>query len=174
MNQYQSQTLLNVNADPFIEFASPEHAYLLGFIWADGAVYSQYKRKVIRIEVKEDDMNELRRVIDTTGKWTYIRRERPNRSPQVIAECANAKLVEFLIGHDYGDKSRASPTKIMESMPENLHEFFLRGWEACNRAHGAKTKGIETHLSNLGLIGQKWLSQRIKNKQYGDILDIYQ
>ncbi|MGU0659406.1 hypothetical protein ACSEQO_28415, partial [Pseudomonas aeruginosa] len=35
-------------------------------------------------------------------------------------------------------------------------------------------KGIETHLANLGLIGQKWLSQRIKNKQYGDILDIYQ
>ena len=47
-------------------------------------------------------------------------------------------------------------------------------WDAYNRAHGAKTKGIETHLSNLGLIGQKWLSQRIKNKQYGDILDIYQ
>ena len=47
-------------------------------------------------------------------------------------------------------------------------------WDAYNRAHGAKTKGIETHLSNLGLIGQKWLSQRIKNKQYGDILDLYQ
>lgn len=47
-------------------------------------------------------------------------------------------------------------------------------WEAYNRAHGTKTKGIETHLSNLGLIGQKWLSQRIKNKQYGDVLDMYQ
>lgn len=47
-------------------------------------------------------------------------------------------------------------------------------WEAYNRAHGAKTKGMETHLSNLGLIGQKWLSQRIKNKQYGDVLDMYQ
>ena len=47
-------------------------------------------------------------------------------------------------------------------------------WEAYNRAHGAKTKGIEAHLSNLGLIGQKWLSQRIKNKQYGDVLDMYQ
>lgn len=47
-------------------------------------------------------------------------------------------------------------------------------WEAYNRSHGAKTKGIETHLSNLGLIGQKWLSQRIKNKQYGDVLDMYQ
>ena len=48
------------------------------------------------------------------------------------------------------------------------------GWDAYNRAYGARTKGIETHLANLGLLGQKWLSQRIKNKQYGDILDIYQ
>lgn len=128
MNQYQSQILLNVNADPFIEFASPEHAYLLGFIWADGTIYSQYKRKSIRIEIKEDDMNELRKVLDATGKWTYMRRERSNRSPQVTAECSNAKLVAFLIDHDYGDKSKASPTKIMESMPDNLHEFFLRGW----------------------------------------------
>lgn len=48
------------------------------------------------------------------------------------------------------------------------------GWDAYNRAYGARTNGIETHLANLGLLGQKWLSQRIKNKQYGDILDIYQ
>ncbi len=48
------------------------------------------------------------------------------------------------------------------------------GWDAYNRAYSARTKGIETHLANLGLLGQKWLSQRIKNKQYGDILDLYQ
>lgn len=47
-------------------------------------------------------------------------------------------------------------------------------WDAYNRAYGARTKGIETHLANLGLLGQKWLSQRIKNKQYGDVLDLYQ
>lgn len=57
---------------------------------------------------------------------------------------------------------------------QRLQQSNQYGWEAYNRAHGAKTKGIETHLANLGLIGQKWLSQRIKNKQYGDILDIYQ
>lgn len=61
-----------------------------------------------------------------------------------------------------------------DSDAQRLQQSNQYGWEAYNRAHGAKTKGIETHLSNLGLIGQKWLSQRIKNKQYGDILDIYQ
>ena len=57
---------------------------------------------------------------------------------------------------------------------QRLQQSNQYGWEAYNRAHGDKTKGIETHLSNIGLIGQKWLSQRIKNKQYEDTLDLYQ
>lgn len=65
-------------------------------------------------------------------------------------------------------------SRLGDSDAQRLQQSNQYGWEAYNRAHGAKTKGIETHLSNLGLIGQKWLSQRIKNKQYGDILDMYQ
>lgn len=64
--------------------------------------------------------------------------------------------------------------KLGDSDAQRLQQSNQYGWEAYNRAQGAKTKGIETHLSNLGIIGQKWLSQRIKNKQYGDILDMYQ
>lgn len=64
--------------------------------------------------------------------------------------------------------------RLGDSDAQRLQQSSQYGWEAYNRAHGAKTKGIETHLANLGLIGQKWLSQRIENKQYGDILDIYQ
>lgn len=64
--------------------------------------------------------------------------------------------------------------RLGDSDAQRLQQSNQYEWEAYNRAHGAKTKGIETHLSNLGLIGQKWLSQRIKNKQYGDILDMYQ
>lgn len=64
--------------------------------------------------------------------------------------------------------------RLGDSDAQRLQQSNQYGWEAYNRAHGAKINGIETHLSNLGLIGQKWLSQRIKNKQYGDILDIYQ
>lgn len=64
--------------------------------------------------------------------------------------------------------------RLGDSDAQRLQQSNQYGWEAYNRAHGAKTKGIETHLSNLGLISQKWLSQRIKNKRYGDILDMYQ
>lgn len=64
--------------------------------------------------------------------------------------------------------------RLGDSDAQRLQQSNQYGWEAYNRAHGAKTKGIESHLSNLGLIGQKWLSQRIKNKQYEDTLDLYQ
>lgn len=64
--------------------------------------------------------------------------------------------------------------RLGDSDAQRLQQSNQYGWESYNRAHGAKTKGIETHLANLGLIGQKWLSQRIKNKQYGDMLDMYQ
>lgn len=47
-------------------------------------------------------------------------------------------------------------------------------WEAYNRAHGARTKGIETHVANLGAMWQKYWADRIKNKQYEDTLNIYQ
>ena len=64
--------------------------------------------------------------------------------------------------------------RLGDSDAQRLQQSNKYGWEAYNRAHGYKTKGIETHLSNIGLIGQKWLSQRIKNKQYEDTLDLYQ
>lgn len=47
-------------------------------------------------------------------------------------------------------------------------------WEAYNKAHGAKTKGIETHLAALAAKGQKYWADRIKNKQYEDTLSLYQ
>lgn len=47
-------------------------------------------------------------------------------------------------------------------------------WDAYNKAVGAKTKGIETHLAALAQKGQKYWSDRIKNKQYADTLSIYQ
>ena len=72
--------------------------------------------------------------------------------------------------NDYAEMA----ARLGDSDAQRLQQSNQYGWEAYNRAHGAKTKGIETHLSNLGLIGQKWLSQRIKNKQYGDVLDMYQ
>lgn len=75
---------------------------------------------------------------------------------------------------EYRNAYAQMAARLGDSDAQRLQQSNQYGWEAYNRAHGAKTKGIETHLANLGLIGQKWLSQRIKNKQYGDILDIYQ
>lgn len=48
------------------------------------------------------------------------------------------------------------------------------GWEAYNKAHGAKVKGIETHMASLGQMWQKYWADKIKNKQFEDALSMYQ
>lgn len=47
-------------------------------------------------------------------------------------------------------------------------------WDAYNKAVGAKTKGIETHLAALAAKGQKYWADRAKYKQYKDTLGLYQ
>lgn len=127
LKEYRNQSFLNVNADDFINFSSPEHVYLLGLIWADGYISSNTKRKFIRIELCAPDMDNLTSIFEATGKWGFCRRQRANRQEQVSAECNNAKLVDFLFEHNYDTKSVSSPT-IMNVIPEHLQKYFLRGW----------------------------------------------
>lgn len=126
MTKYRNQNYLKLNADDFIIPKSPYHVYVLGFIWADGTVLSN--RKSIRIEIVEDDMNELAPILEHTGKWYMQRRERPNRRPQATASGDNKKLVDFLEENDYLIKSQASPTKILSTIPDDWKHYFYRGW----------------------------------------------
>lgn len=111
-----------------------------------------------------------------TGGYTGGQRQ-ANRTALAIGNQRNVadalmNIQEKNIG--YRNAYAEMAARLGDSDAQRQQQANQYGWEAYNRAHGAKTKGIETHLANLGLIGQKWLSQRIKNKQYGDILDMYQ
>jgi hypothetical protein len=129
MNQYTNQLLRNVNANHFITPTTPEHAYLLGFIWADGSIIKLKQRNTesIRLEIVTSDMLDIQPVLTYTGKWGMHTRIRPNRKPQTTAYTSNKKLSDFLIDCEYKEKSKLSPNKILNIIPLNLHEFFLRG-----------------------------------------------
>lgn len=142
MKNYRKQQYLNVNGDLFIQSATPQHAYILGLRWADSTIISKYKKKELRFEMKEDDINSIRHIFDATGNWSESRRVRKNRSPQIVLSCNNAKLVDYLIDNDYGIKSRVSPIKIINSYDEKHIKYFIRGWidgDGCfyhNKKHG--------------------------------------
>lgn len=156
MKNYRDQKYLNVNADSFICAPTPYHVYLLGLRWADGHVITKYKRKELRLEMKYDDIATIRHIFDATGKWNTVTRQRDNRSMQIIMSCNNAKLIDYLIVHDYGDKSKLSPIKIINSLQPHELKYFFRGWidgDGCfyhNKEHGLN----QFYLS--GTYDQEW------------------
>jgi intein-encoded DNA endonuclease-like protein len=116
-----------IDAKKFINFCTPEHVYLLGFIWADGHLYTDSMgRHRITIEITQADMTDIKPVIDLTGKWSFVYRNRANRNPQVCASCSNDLLADFLIEHKYKFKSTYSPC-IYNDIPSDLKHYFLRG-----------------------------------------------
>lgn len=125
--KFRDQKYLNVDADKFISLDSPVHLYILGLLWADGYFSYGYKKKQINIELKEEDMNHLLPFFNKTGKWSYRRRERTGRKPQVTLICNNAKLGEFLKENLYDQKSTVSPI-ILEKISPTLRHYFVRGW----------------------------------------------
>lgn len=111
---------------PFLNINTKEISYLLGFIWADGS-FGSNKTCSISIEIVEQDMDEIKSLIISTGNWNFKNRQRNGWKPLTCAYINNRKLYEFLLENDYGMKSTASPDKILSKIPENLKHYFFRG-----------------------------------------------
>ena len=136
--------------------------------------------------LKVDPYNQLR-TLDSKERAAYYRMQQnggytggQRQAARIALALGNAKQAADILNATQLQNNQYRSQWADAALQEGNQDAARRqaaaqyGWEAYNRAHGAKTKGIETHLANIGALGQKWLQQRIKNKQYGDILNIYQ
>jgi hypothetical protein len=116
-----------VNADLFCNITSPEVAYVLGLLWADGHVRKTYYEIVI--EADATDLAEIRWVFDRLGDWDHSIRVRKGRTKAVAKLRTSNPLIHSLLKEtDYLVKSTASPDKILARIPTDLHRFFWRGY----------------------------------------------
>jgi len=115
-----------VNYKLFTETLNKESSYILGLLWADGSINK--KTNSISIECVREDINNFYPIFETFGKFNLYFRNRENRSPQGIINCSSLELSNFLKENDYTNKSLASPIKILNNIPENLHRYFFLGW----------------------------------------------
>lgn len=117
------------DARPFLNIKTPEVAYILGLLWADGYIFSNKVTKQYRvcIEGLETDLYLLLDIFYKTGKWNVNRRIRKNRKPQMTIATGNKYLYHFLIENDYEIKSKHSANKILSKIPENLKHYWFRG-----------------------------------------------
>lgn len=168
----------------FLNIKTPEVAYFLGFLWADGHITKKYYN--INIEIQEDDMIELITHFNKIGIWNEYIRKRKNWKTQSQISTSNYHIHQFLSENDYLDKSQKSPNKILNKIPINLQHYFFRGWidgDGCFR----ENKG-NYFFAIAGTANQPWASFKnvlkhvfiknykiinIKNKKgSGDILKI--
>jgi len=125
--QNQPKVANNKFTRRLIQPKTPEAAYLLGFLWADGYISSTQNR--ITIEILSTDFLDIGfdKILPEFGNWNVYLRNRPNRQAQHFATLTNnTYLHDFLIDNDYTSKN-SSPDKILSRIPKNLHQFWFRG-----------------------------------------------
>lgn len=115
-----------INPEQFLNITTPEIAYILGFLWADGYI----RKDVIILWLKRTDAENIKHIFDKIGKWNIYYRYKNNkyRKEQMCFLTNNRFIYDFLVENDYKEKSLKSPDKILSLIPDNLKHYFYRGY----------------------------------------------
>ena len=116
--------LLDIPVDNFSVNITPESAYVLGILWADGSVEKSGK---VRIGLVKQDMNDIECVFDKLGKWKKRDKQLINRQLQRHIGTNSKILSNFLQSHNYISKSTSSADSILSIIPDNLKHYWFRG-----------------------------------------------
>jgi hypothetical protein len=114
------------DADHFISPKTPEAAYILGLLWADGNLDGKYR---VQIKASFFDLSSVKRFFEATGNWTYRiqQREKQSWKDTLVIRASSKSLVSFLSENDYTAKSHKSADKILSLIPDNLKHYWFRG-----------------------------------------------
>ena len=151
----------SVNPEKFINISTPEAAYLLGFIWADGHVVNNSKNANISISQERTDMNDIKPALDRTGRWNFceIKREKENHKPCLSAYISNRPLANHLMAYGYRSKSIGTACPILSTIPSNLKHYFFRGLfdgDGCLFFKSLNTKRTRQILTIASSYHQDW------------------
>ena len=141
----------HVDPSQFITIKTPEIAYILGLLWADGTIRQHKYENTIALECQLEDIKIFLPIFLSTGKWKCYYRNRINRKPQGCIRTNNKPLVNFLKDNDYNAKSIESAYKILSKIPVNLKHYWFRGFLD---GDGCITKDGRIEFSSS--INQKW------------------
>ncbi len=139
--------------DTFSSIKSPESAYLLGYIWADGCL-SEYN---VNMTIAKEDMLEVESVFLSTGNWT-IKHNITSSAKKTMSSMIKCSLLLVSIFRKMGfkEKSRASVERVLSFMPENLHPYFVRGYFDGDGCIYVRKSGLQPKVGITSTIEQDW------------------
>lgn len=108
----------------FIKVTTPEIAYVLGFLWADGYLGANYS---INTEIVSDDAIVIEKIFLSTGQWHIFQRHRIGYRPQTKFSCNSKVLYEHLVLKGFKTENK-SPLDLLKTIPKKLHRYWFRGY----------------------------------------------
>lgn len=124
LNLKKEKTL---NYSEFEEIINPYTAYVLGFMWADGHVRDDGRH--FNVGGVKEDIDEIEPLFFKLGNWCKSIQDRSKNGWRTALYLigSNKEINNFLIEHDYRNKSHKSADKILSKIPADLKHYFFRG-----------------------------------------------
>lgn len=122
-------TKYSVDPTQFFDVTTPEVAYILGMIWADGSIRLHVPTRSHSVCVYQNtsDMSDIAKVLDKTGRWNYYDRHRDGGLPSTTANISNKPLVKYLRKLGYESKATGSADAVLSTIPDHLKPYWFRG-----------------------------------------------
>jgi len=149
----------NINERFLTDLTIPENLYLLGRIWADGYI-SKYRIDIHGVWV---DMEYLFPYLTSMGIFT-IRHEQKKKNgldygkPQCVVGFSKTKFKNFVEITDLENKSTSNQDKLLELIPEHLHNHFWRGYFDGDGCIFLRKNGSGAKLTFWSTLDQDWKS----------------
>jgi len=139
----------------FIKITKKEVAYIMGLLWSDGNIYEPSHS--INLTANYDDMLNIENIIMKTSNWNkyFIKGRYRNDTlcKNNICYNINSKQLYYILKkYDFHLKSKVSPNKILEIIPDKIKHYFFRGlvdgdgWFYINKKNYNNQFGIASSL----------------------------
>lgn len=105
-----------------------EKAYVLGFLWADGHLNKKY---TLSLKLNETDAIFLQNIIlqfENFNIYKSNRKGHPTWQNSIMFYKGNKSKYKILEDAGFREKSYINHDKILKLIPENLHNYFWRGY----------------------------------------------
>jgi intein/homing endonuclease len=110
---------------------TPEFAYILGYLWADGAFIE--KDQKIAMQLQKRDVEEIRHLLELTGDWNikdYWKQtskiQEKKCYPMIYAR--HKEFSDFLLEKDFKNKTLGDCRGLIEFLGQDLLHYFVRGY----------------------------------------------
>lgn len=117
-----------INKNMFYNIETPEIAYILGLLWADGSLRDSNSSR-ITITLIKDDFQDVLDIFNKVGNWSIKERKYSCHKNTVITlQCYDRELHSFLSNLGFMEKSYISAERVIDHIPKHLQHYFWRGY----------------------------------------------